>query len=783
MTVRITNLRHVLDAVTRTPWSILPEKLDAIAEALSVRLSDEPLTPEQLAARVGGKPGSGPSVRTQGAVAVIPLFGTIMPRANMMTDFSGGTSVSQWIEQVRAAVNNPDISAVVLEVDSPGGATAGIPEAADALYAMRGQKPIVAVANTLMASAAYWLGAQADSVVASPSADVGSVGVYMVHRDLSRAMQNDGVTHTVIRAGKYKAEALPFEPLSADARQEMQARVDEAYDQFIGALARGRDVSPSAVRSSFGEGRVLSAQRALAAGMIDRVATLDEVVSELTAGKGARAGRTTRATHPDLALVAETTYGALAADLADISYEPFAALDSAADTLLASDPSAGSADAALPSRIETAPQAEETTVSTVATPAPSGAATAPDRIAQLAELVELRPEAASRLPVWIRENTSYDAAKAELAAGLEGASPSIRVGTDRATVRPWDSLGEFAAAVARAGMPNARSSELDPRLFAAAQGMNQQGGSDGGFTVPGQFSNTLWMGIMDDPNSLLGLCDRYDVDGEFLEFPAIDETTRTTTVYGGVRAYWINEADQITKSAPKFRKVRLEPQELAALVYVTEKLINNSPVAMGQYVDRAARAAIVQAANTAIVSGDGVGKPKGLTKSGAKVTVSKEASQAAATIQQENVSKMWARTPAGIRSRLVWLHNVDVEPALDTLSTVVKNVAGTENVGGYANKVFDAERRTLKGRPLIANDACETLGTEGDLILFDPMSYAIGLRRAGVKTAQSMHVRFEYAEMAFRFMFDIDGQSWLNSAVTPQKGANTLSSIITLQTR
>ena len=118
---RITGLRHVMDAATSTPWAILPEKLDAISEVLSLRAGDA-LSADEISARIAAAKQSGPTARVSGSVAVIPLFGTIMPRANLMTEMIGGTSVAQWVEQVRAAVNNPDISAVVIDVDSPGGA-------------------------------------------------------------------------------------------------------------------------------------------------------------------------------------------------------------------------------------------------------------------------------------------------------------------------------------------------------------------------------------------------------------------------------------------------------------------------------------------------------------------------------------------------------------------------------------------------------------------------------------------------------------------------------------
>lgn len=350
---------------------------------------------------------------------------------------------------------------------------------------------------------------------------------------------------------------------------------------------------------------------------------------------------------------------------------------------------------------------------------------------------------------------------------------------DRTVEKPWETNTSFfdAVRVASRGV-------IDPRLFAGtATGLSQQVPSEGGFLVPPQMSTEIWNGMSLSPYNLLGLTDSYTVTGDSLTFNANAETSRVQgSLYGGVRAYWISEADQYTGSKPKFRQLKLEPQELVALTYCTDKLLQNSGPALAQYIQRAASDAIMHLINQAIIEGTGAGQPTGLLVSPCVVSVAKETNQAAATIVQENVSKMWARLHPLARQTAVWLHNVDIEPQLDFLSTVVKNVAGTENVGGYANKVFDSERRTLKGRPLVPAEFCATLGTVGDVILVDLQKYATGVRGA-LDTAMSMHVRFEYAETAFRFKFAVDGQTWLGAPITPAKGSNTLTTVVTLATR
>ncbi|MGH2351768.1 MAG: S49 family peptidase, partial [Chloroflexota bacterium] len=184
---------------------------------------------------------------------------------------------------------DPDVSSLLLEVDSPGGTVNGVPELAAEVFAASqrrgGPKPIVAVANGLAASAAYWIASAADEVVVTPSGEVGGVGVFAVHEDWSASYASAGIRHTLISAGKYKVEANSYQPLGEDARQAIQARVNDYYGDFVHALARHRDLSHDTVRTQFGEGRCLGARRAVEAGMADRVATFDETLRRLVRGR------------------------------------------------------------------------------------------------------------------------------------------------------------------------------------------------------------------------------------------------------------------------------------------------------------------------------------------------------------------------------------------------------------------------------------------------------------------------------------------------------------------
>lgn len=348
-------------------------------------------------------------------------------------------------------------------------------------------------------------------------------------------------------------------------------------------------------------------------------------------------------------------------------------------------------------------------------------------------------------------------------------------------------FGEFACHVYRACMPGAQ--QMDPRLekLLAATGGSQGVPSDGGFLVPPTFGNEIWDGLRSEPDNLLGMTDQFTVDGESLSFPANAETDRSNGIlYGGVQANWLAEAAQISNTKPKFRRIKLEPQELAVLIYETDKLIRNSPTALEQFLSRAASAAINFNVGDAIINGDGSGKPLGILNSSALVSVAKESGQAADTVVFNNIVKMYARMHAVRRGNAVWLINQDIEPQLWNLtqegsssSTPVFLPAGAGQFGGAAG----APLATLLGRPIMPTEHCQTLGDVGDIILTDLSAYATGTRGGGVRADTSIHLRFDFAETAFRFMFEVDGKPWLLSALTPANSANTLSTMVTLDAR
>lgn len=274
---------HVLSFAMSHPWAVMPEMLSIIAGILARRIAGVDVERAEIeAALVNRKNLPQPKV---GSVAIIPVYGVLAPRVNLMSEMSGGTTYEKLTGQLREAMGNKAVRTIVLDVDSPGGSVAGNAEFALEVMKARTKKPIIAVAQYTMGSAAYHLSAAATEIVAAPSARVGSIGTYMIHDDLSKALAELGVKRTYISAGDGKVDGNETQPLTDQASSRMQSTVDEAYSQFVGNVVKGRGAGMTAekVRKDW-KAYVYSASEALSIGMIDRIATLDDTIARILSG-------------------------------------------------------------------------------------------------------------------------------------------------------------------------------------------------------------------------------------------------------------------------------------------------------------------------------------------------------------------------------------------------------------------------------------------------------------------------------------------------------------------
>lgn len=280
-------MKHEITLILRSaqsvPWAILETKLAEIRHFLWSRANGVEISAEEKEAWLK-KAEDRQRFTRAGSVAVIPVMGTISQRMNMLSAMSGGTSTEMLGREISTAAADPDISAIVLNVDSPGGTVPGLTELHSAIMSARERKPIVASVNSMSASAAYWITSAASEISITPSGEAGSIGVFAMHVDESAALEQEGVKVSLIHFGDRKIDGNRFQPLTEEARASIQADVDAFGAMFHRDVAKGRGVSVADVREKFGQGAMLLAKDALAAGLVDKIETLDQTITRLTRG-------------------------------------------------------------------------------------------------------------------------------------------------------------------------------------------------------------------------------------------------------------------------------------------------------------------------------------------------------------------------------------------------------------------------------------------------------------------------------------------------------------------
>lgn len=348
--------------------------------------------------------------------------------------------------------------------------------------------------------------------------------------------------------------------------------------------------------------------------------------------------------------------------------------------------------------------------------------------------------------------------------------------------KPWGEFRSFADFV-REGFSGSDRHSFQDRVnkhYAAVQGMSEGVGADGGYLVMPEFAT----GIVDRvyANTLWSMTDNYSVSGNNLTFHVNAETSRATgSRHGGMRGYWLAEGGAPTASKPTLREVTLRLQKLGVLVYLTQELIDDGGAALQEYVARKAAEEFNFMIGDSLVNGTGVGQPLGMLNFPSLVSVAKESGQLADTLETENVEKMYARFYAPGLPGMVWLHNQDIAPELNTMTLGI----GTGGVPTYLppGQLSSAPFGTLKGRPLMPTEFNSTLGDQGDIIAAN-LGQILSISKGGVAQQVSMHVQFLTQQTALLFTMRLNAGPWENAPITPYKGtSNTQSNFVTLDAR
>ena len=355
----------------------------------------------------------------------------------------------------------------------------------------------------------------------------------------------------------------------------------------------------------------------------------------------------------------------------------------------------------------------------------------------------------------------------------------------------WPTLGAFlkegylAKAAGRLGEYQAKYNEcfkgIDPKLLdssvaKAVQGMSiQEGSSAGVFVLPEFNQNVLGRTYAND---LLARTNGYTVNNNMV-FLANAETSRVTgSRHGGLQAYWVDEGATMTKSKPSMRRIEVGLKKVAVIVYLTEELLADGGRALEAYVNRKVDEELNFAVGNGIFNGSGVQMPLGILNSPALLSITKENGQLGGTIVAENIDKMWARRHAS--GNYTWFHNQDCGPQLDQLSQAV----GTGGVVLYRpeNGIAGQMPMLLKAAPHVETEFNATLGTVGDIGLFDMQQY-LTINKGGVLQSYSTELEFLTDQVALKFTLRMNGRPWETTPLTPFKGSNTQASFIVLETR
>ena len=353
-------------------------------------------------------------------------------------------------------------------------------------------------------------------------------------------------------------------------------------------------------------------------------------------------------------------------------------------------------------------------------------------------------------------------------------------------------LGEFLQAVARAGEQGGGRSEWDRRLHSlyqpggiqAASGASESVPSEGGFLVQQDISDPMVLSMFQGGEILRRLRHlSISTNANGIVIPALDETSRANgSRWGGVQVFWADEADTVTGTKPKFRNMDLRLKKLFGIAYATEELLADAAM-LERIFNDAFTEEITFKVEDGVINGTGAGQLLGLVNSGALISVAKESGQAAATVVTANILNMFNRIAPRSVTRCVWLVNQELLPQLQQLTlgsgtAVVRLFSIPDDRGdNLATGIGN-----LLGRPVIITEYNAALGTVGDIMLVDLDQYLL-IDKGAVKQNSSIHVRFLFDEMTFRFIYRVDGQPMQRSAVSAFKGSATRSPYVALAAR
>ncbi|PXY27428.1 phage major capsid protein [Prauserella muralis] len=304
--------------------------------------------------------------------------------------------------------------------------------------------------------------------------------------------------------------------------------------------------------------------------------------------------------------------------------------------------------------------------------------------------------------------------------------------------------------------------------------------ADGGFLVPESLRATL-LQVSLEKSIVRPRATVVPMETARVPFPTLESSNNSTSLFGGMIAYWTEEAGQLQKSSAKFGRVVLDAKKLTGYSIVPNELFSDSLLSFSAFLSQKWPEALAFTEDNAYFSGTGAGEPLGFLKAKAAVEVAKESAQPADTILWENIAKMYSRMLPSSLGSAVWIAHIDTFPALATMSfRQAGDTAGTAPV--WINNGVSGPPMSILGRPVFFTEKAETVGDSGDINFVDLSYYLIGDRQQ-MQMATSEHVEFDTDQTAVRIIQRGDGRPWIQNAITPKKGSNTLSPFVKIAAR
>jgi signal peptide peptidase SppA len=269
--------------VMNLPWAILPEKLNQMCTVLDCHLRGPKLNLKDIESKIlafNDAPQESNQNNIIGKAAIIEITGPLAKNPDIFDRvFFGASSMAQIKGNIAAALADSSVNKIILYIDSPGGTVDGTQELAQFIFENRGNKPIYAYTDGMIASAAYWIASATDKIYISGDTNIiGSIGVIATHTDYSEMDKQMGIKVTEIVSGKYKNMGSSNKPLADDARDYIQGQIDSVYSAFVDDVARNRGVDADFVLTNMADGKIFIGKQSIESGLVDGVSTIEGLI-------------------------------------------------------------------------------------------------------------------------------------------------------------------------------------------------------------------------------------------------------------------------------------------------------------------------------------------------------------------------------------------------------------------------------------------------------------------------------------------------------------------------